>query len=454
MKILLVTFDKQMENKVRELLKGYQIISAKNGEEALLLNIDGGVDLVIYDALAGGIAEDDINRLYDEGFKEVPYIILMDDLFPIEPSNLKPKLKQIISREVDINKLPEIVNEMLSKKESVSEEKPSEAAETEEIPKEETLSWEKMSKLEETSQEEKKEEISIKTTALESSKTANLSAKKRCLLVSFDIPLVEKIEDLIKDKCEIVKARSAKQALKNFKDQIFDIIIFDTISGVFAEKGVKDLYNNDNFKDSLYIILLDEFMPIDIEKLPVKNLRAIKRESELNLLPEIVEKAPSITASKVLEELVHQEKEKISVPETVEEKEELPKKEETFEPVKEESVFQPTEDKIVKEVPVEVAKTEVEKETLKEENTKERIEGVSQATISEDEIEKIVESKLNERVVPLIEDLINSKLNDNYIKTLIAEIITDKLGEEVIKEIIREIAEPLVKEVLDSLLSD
>ena len=122
MKILLVTFDKEMEKKVRELLKDHQIITAKNGEEALLLNIAKDVDVVIYDALAGGIAEDDINKLYDEGFQNVPFIILMDDLFPIDPENIKPKLKKIISREVEVDKLPELVQEMAGKKAAAKEE--------------------------------------------------------------------------------------------------------------------------------------------------------------------------------------------------------------------------------------------------------------------------------------------------------------------------------------------
>ena len=128
MKILLITFDKEMEKKIQELLKDYQIITAKNGEEALLLNIADDVDLVIYDALAGGIAEDDINKLYDEGFQNVPFIILMDDLFPIDPENIKPKRKKVISREVEVDKLPDLVKEMVSQKGETKEEAPAEVA--------------------------------------------------------------------------------------------------------------------------------------------------------------------------------------------------------------------------------------------------------------------------------------------------------------------------------------
>jgi len=54
MKILLITFDKEMEKKIRELLKDHQIITAKNGEEALLLNVTDDVDVIIYDALLRG----------------------------------------------------------------------------------------------------------------------------------------------------------------------------------------------------------------------------------------------------------------------------------------------------------------------------------------------------------------------------------------------------------------
>ena len=355
MKILLITFDKEMEKKIQELLKDYQIITAKNGEEALLLNIADDVDLVIYDALAGGIAEDDINKLYDEGFQNVPFIILMDDLFPIDPENIKPKRKKVISREVEVDKLPDLVKEMVSQKGETKEEAPAEVAKEsapaveekarETVPaaeeKTEEFSWEQLMGTPATApaqeapaqpEEKPREEATVSEPQGQEKPTptpaGDISLKKQCLLVSFDMPLVEKIEKLIGDKCDLHIARSAKQALQKYAGKPFDIIIFDTISGVFAEKGIRDLYEKGGYKDSLYVLLLDEFLPIDTEKLPVKNLRSVKRESELELLPEIVENAPHITFGQLVEQAAQETVQEESPAPVEETKEEEPKGEE------------------------------------------------------------------------------------------------------------------------------
>ncbi len=498
MKILLVTFDKEMDKKVRELLKDYQIVTVKNGEEALLLNMDD-IDLIIYDALAGGIAEEDINKLYDEGFKNVPYIILMDDLFPIDPQNIKPKNKKVISREVEVDKLPELVKELISKKGEAKEEET--AAETQpEQPAVETAtaeSWEEMfgtavtppkeeRKEEETSSatvsetpaveekkeetppveekpapaEEKKEEI---TAAPEQPSTDIGSLKKQCLIVSFDMPLVDKIEEKIKDLCDIYVARSSKQALKKYQGKDFDIIIFDTISGVFAEKGIRDLYEKGGYKDSLYVILLDEFMPIDIDKLPVKNMRAIKRESELDLLPEIVESAPHITLEKALESaaaaIEQQSGQSAEAQPAEEKKEEAPavaaQEAEPSASVVEEKVEEtPAAQK--EEKPTELEEKPVEKTPVAPQPAPAKAAPAAQpaaAYVSEEQIAKIVEQKINQMVVPLIEEIVRNKLTDIYLKALVREILQNEVSPADIREIVQEIAEPMVKEILEQLLS-
>ncbi len=494
MKILLVTFDKEMEQKIRNLLKDYQIVVAKNGEEALLLNVEGDVGLIIYDALAGGIAEEDINRLYDEGFKNVPYIILMDDLFPIDPNNIKPKNKKVISREVEVDKLPDLVKELLEKapsKEETAEsveEKPTEEPKKEEpAAAAEETSWEEMfggittvgpakeektepakeEKAEaavgetpptapaaETVSEAKKEEVSTPA-------TPELPLKKKCLLVSFDMPLVERIQQIIGDSCDLAIARSAKQALQKYGNEFFDIIIFDTISGVFAEKGIKDLYEKGGYKDSLYVVLLDEMLPIDVDKLPVKNLRAIKRESELDLLPEIIESAPHISLEKALESAaaaVEEQKpeteekaaavaappvEEKPAPTPVEEKPPAPPKaEETKPPTEVKETVPAAEEKVQPAQPAEVKPTPAPATVQ-----------TVQVQISEEQIAKIVEAKLNEKVIPLIEELIRSKLSEVYVKTLLREMVEEEISESTVREIVREIAEPLVRETLEELLS-
>jgi DNA-binding NarL/FixJ family response regulator len=482
MKILLVTFDKEMDKKIRELLKDYQIVTVKNGEEALLLNMGEDIGLIIYDALAGGIAEEDINKLYEEGFKDVPYIILMDDLFPIDPNNIKPKNKRIISREVEVDKLPEIVKELLSKAPAKKEEtgveweqmfgtptvepqkeEKKEEAPVEEKPAEAAPAIEHTAPPTEEAKTEEKKEVSKpaeEVLSKESAPAVELPTKKQCLLVSFDMPLVEKVEEKIKDLCDIYVARSSKQALQKYRDKDFDVIIFDTISGVFAEKGIRDLYEKGGFKDALYVVLLDEFMPIDIDKLPVKNMRAIKRESELDLLPEIVENAPHITLEKALEKASAQppaEEKTESAPAVVEEK-------------PEEAVAKLEE--LLKETPVEKKE---EKPAAKEQKTEEKPapqptakpaapapqsapaqpapQPAQPVAVSEELIERIVEQKVKQMVLPVIDELIKTKLNDIYIRGIVEEYLREHISDAEIREIVQEIAEPLVREVLEQLLS-
>ena len=510
MKILLVTFDKEMEKKIRELLKDHQIITAKNGEEALLLNIADDVDLVIYDALAGGIAEDDINKLYEEGFQNVPFIILMDDLFPIDPNNIKPKLKKIISREVEVDKLPQLVEELVAQKGTKEEapavqEQPSAAAQTEQTAPspaaasqgQEEFSWDELMGTavapppkEEAKQEEKPSEETAPAPPQEEKKaeatpqvSPEISLKKQCLVVSFDMPLVERIEKLIWDKCDLHIARSAKQALQKYCGKPFDIIIFDTISGVFAEKGIRDLYEKGGYKDSLYVLLLDEFLPIDVDKLPVKNLRAIKRESELELLPEIVEQAPHITFDKMIEQAATASEGislagKEETPAASEQQETAvaaPKLEEeiTF-PVEEAEKGEtgapsPSQAAPAQEQPAAAAAQQQPTGAPSPSQAAPAAPAVQQPTappptatpaaaptvqIDEKLIEKLVEQKINEKVIPLVEELIRSRLSEVYIKALVREIIEPQIDETLIKEIVREIAEPLVKEAIEQLLAE
>ena len=504
MKILLVTFDKEMENKIKGLLKDYQIVVAKNGEEALLADISD-VDLVIYDALAGGIAEEDINRLYEEAFRDKPFLILMDDLFPIDPANIKPKNKKIISRETDIDKIPELIKQLLSGAVSETEEKKEKVeVEAKESPSPQptatqettagTDDWEslfgmnvelpKKEKEEEKAKEETptptpeteptpqpspKEEVTQTTTAPAPAAPKIEDLKKQCLVVSFDIPLVEKIEQLIGDKCELYIARSAKQALQKYGDQDFDIIIFDTISGVFAEKGIRDLYEKGGYKDSLYVLLLDEFMPLDVDRLPVKNLRTVKRESELELLPEIVESAPHITLQKAIESAAatveappqqptaEKPAEEITPVEKTEEERETKEEEKApvtaEKPSPVETSATPTEvappPQPATPTPTEVAPPTSAPTTVPAGTPPQQLI----VSLPEEKIEQLVEKTIMTKVVPLIEEIIKNKLSDELIKAMVGEIVNSKVDRDMIRGIIEEIAEPLVREVLEELLS-
>jgi hypothetical protein len=396
----------------------------------------------------------------------------MDDLFPIDPENIKPKRKKVISREVEVDKLPDLVKEMVSQKGEAKEEAPAEAPKesapvveekTQETTaveeKTEEFSWEQLMGTpsegatqtqapapqqtisQETAPEPKKEESAPAT-------AGEISLNKQCLLVSFDMPLVEKIEQLIGDKCDLHIARSAKQALQKYAGKPFDIIIFDTISGVFAEKGIRDLYEKGGYKDSLYVLLLDEFLPIDTEKLPVKNLRAIKRESELELLPEIVENAPHITFGQLVEQAAQETVQESPAPQAVEETK-------TEEPKAEEKKEAPA---TVSATPAEAQPAEVTPQPQPQpqaapQAVPQAVPAAPAVGISKEELEKLIEEKISAKVLPLIEELIRSKLSEVYIKAIAREVIEPEINKELIKEIVREIAEPMVKEVLEELLS-
>ncbi|RTZ59795.1 MAG: hypothetical protein DSZ31_03250, partial [Gammaproteobacteria bacterium] len=373
----------------------------------------------------------------------------------------------------EVDKLPDLVKEMVSSKGEEKEEAPAEVSQekkAQEITaqaeeKKEEFSWEEFmgspapapatatenteqGQPQEVVQEIKEEPKEVETPAQTSTPdVGNISLNKQCLLVSFDMPLVEKVEQLIGSKCDLHIARSAKQALQKYGGKPFDVIIFDTISGVFAEKGIRDLYEKGNYKDSLYVLLLDEFLPLDTEKLPVKNLRTVKRESELELLPEIVENAPHITFGKLVEQATQEVSQEPTKGQPIEEKKEE-KKEEA------ETTPQPTEE--LKPTPVQPqpqVQAQPQPAPAAESTPQPTPTATASLGISKEELEKLIEEKINAKVVPLIEELIRSKLSEVYIKAIAREIIEPEVNRELVKEIVQEIAEPIVRETLEQLLS-
>ncbi|MDW8096376.1 MAG: hypothetical protein RMI51_06195, partial [Aquificaceae bacterium] len=98
MNILLVSFDKSLVNKLKETLKEYNVLDVKNGEEAIN-TVSSSIDVIIYDAVAASISEEDINRMYNQKFKDAKYIILVDEIFPVDMENITPPKKLKLSRD-------------------------------------------------------------------------------------------------------------------------------------------------------------------------------------------------------------------------------------------------------------------------------------------------------------------------------------------------------------------
>jgi DNA-binding NarL/FixJ family response regulator len=98
MKVLIVSFDRSLVKQLKNALSEYEVMDVKNGEEALSLAIPY-FDVIIYDAISGALSEEDINNMYLQKFKDAKFVVLVDDLFPINAQNLKPQKKMLIPRE-------------------------------------------------------------------------------------------------------------------------------------------------------------------------------------------------------------------------------------------------------------------------------------------------------------------------------------------------------------------
>jgi len=104
MKVLIVSFDGSLVKQLQNVLSEYEVMDVKNGEEALSL-ANPYFDVIIYDAMSGALSEEDINKMYLQKFKDAKFVVLVDDLFPINAQNLKPQKKILIPRDSAPNQI-------------------------------------------------------------------------------------------------------------------------------------------------------------------------------------------------------------------------------------------------------------------------------------------------------------------------------------------------------------
>ncbi|ACG57714.1 putative protein [Hydrogenobaculum sp. Y04AAS1] len=249
MKILVSSFDRLLIEKLQYLLSGENIIFVKNGEEAIR-NALKDIDIIIYDAVSGLVSENDLNSLFEKAYRNSKYIVLMDDLFPIDPDNLKIPGKIIISRDRELSVLPELIKkykELITSNTNVSRDK-------------------------------SVNEYSLKTQgSYEYDKESHTGVE--ISVISKDKELLDNIKSAL-ENIAYVKIFSPEQINK---DEIFnsDIIIYDTTEGVSAARELINMYKN---ADIPVIIVLDDMFPIDISRIPiVKKVGIVKAEIENSL---------------------------------------------------------------------------------------------------------------------------------------------------------------------------
>jgi DNA-binding NarL/FixJ family response regulator len=446
MKVLIVSFDRSLVKQLKNVLSEYEVIDVKNGEEALNLAIPY-FDLIIYDAMSGALSEEDINNMYQQKFKDAKFVVLVDDLFPINAQNLKPQKKILIPRastpdqilsaitapvqETEEYQLPTLGLEIETHKQTVEELEKQESIEA--------LFFEKGLKPTEV-QPESKEEFSQYI-------PESVHPKKKVAIVSFDSILVDSIISLLSENFEPVVIRSFRNLESLLKD--VDGVIFDAISGLAAKKRLIELAKNQDIAQKPFLVLIDELFNINIDDVPLRNKHAISREKSPG---EIVEKFKEIIVPLKEEEitLMQMPGELLEKQQAVQEEEkgaeteefihitkelEMPKLEESPLPVKEfvleEQEEEPTP---TQQIPIEKAVPTV---------------SVLEQKMEEKGLLKVVEEAIKEEIRKAFEGFTPSDLA----RELLREELKKKIESIPLESIIREITYQVLRERLRELIT-
>jgi len=455
MKVLIVSFDRSLVKQLKNVLSEYEVIDVKNGEEALSL-ITTHFDVIIYDAISGALSEEDINKMYQQKFKDAKFVVLVDDLFPINAQNLKPQKKILIPREstpdqilsaiiapvqeTEEYQLPTLELEIETHKQTVEE------LEKQEIM--EALFFEKGLKPTEV-QPESKEEVSQYI-------SESVHQKKRVAVVSFDNTLVDSITPLLSENFEPVVIRSFRNLESLLED--VDGVIFDAISGLTAKKRLMELAKDQDIAQKPFLVLIDELFNINIDDVPLRNKHAISREENPK---EIVEKFKEIIVALKEEEttLMQMLGELLKKQEAVQKKEEgakteefpqvikeveMPKLEESPLPVKEFVLEEEKEEPIpVPQIHIEEAVPTVSASQQKTERLEDVLKGVSL-----EDIKKVVEETIKEEIKKAFQGFNPSDLVRELFREELKKSIESIPLEGIIKEITYEVLRERLRELI------
>ncbi|MDW8097287.1 MAG: hypothetical protein RMI44_04055, partial [Aquificaceae bacterium] len=298
MKVLIISFDKSLVNSLKEVLKDYTVMEARNGEEAIN-TISSLVDVVIYDALAGSISEEEINDLYRQKFKDAKYVVLVD-ILPVDMDNIVAPNKVKLMREQAVEKIREAIAAPPGEV-SIGEEDLSilEGIMPTEEPE---LSLEKLFFETETAESLPPQEPDLQEVLPKLESVVNPGGKKRLLLVSFDNTLVDRVKEVFSEKTEFMEARNMREV--NDKAREADIIVFDTIMGMLARKTLLEMAKDELLSKKPYVLLIDELFTIETEDIPLQKKYSFAREAELDKAIQKVKELVEETAPAVREEVV------------------------------------------------------------------------------------------------------------------------------------------------------
>ncbi len=468
MNILIVSFDRNLVKKLRDVLSQYNVIDVKNGEEAINTT-SSYVDVIVYDAISGSISEDDINNMYKQKFKDSKYIVLVDDLFPVDMNNILPPRKIKLARDEAVDKILSVLQteiteiqevipeEILQVETSAGVQKPNKLPEGEIILEklpfigEEELSKE-MAEVDKTKQKERLEEVEVEGASMQ---TQIPPSMRKLLIVSFDNALINSIKEQLGDLFQIEEARNMKEATTKAYDA--DIILFDTISGMLAQKTLMEMSKEEGLSSKPFILLIDELFTIDVDNIPLPRKYAYGREAELSkaidkvieLSREVQEVYPLMEkpASEEVAELPPPEEE-VSIMELLEG---------LMSSVKEEKVEEVIEKQPVMEAPKEEEHVEKPQEkilpSLPLENVAQDLANVLKSALSEhfspSTMQSIISSMLDKE--ELRRSIISSI--EGVVEEVIREQVARYLSAVNVEQILREETYKALKERLSELIS-
>lgn len=417
MKVLVVSFDKSLIKGIKEALKDYEIIDVKNGEEAIN-TVSTYVDAIVYDAISGSVSEEDINNMYQKKFKDAKYIVLVDELFPVDMNNIIVKNKVKLPREEALSRIKEALLE-----EPKEEELPTALPEIE-LP---SLSTTQI-------QEELSKELELSyMPELESTQVQPTHQKGKLLIVSFDSTLTDTIKATLGADYDITSVKNVKEAME--KARYADVIIFDTIFGMIAQKALMEMSQSEELSQKQYILLIDELFTIDVDSIPLPYKYTFSREAQLGRAiekaRELLKAPPPIEAKPAVEE---------SPPPPQEVSEEvLGLLDELFKEQKEEIPLEPTFEKAEEPSPKSekplLEPTAIDLSHL-EKTLKEHIKEV----LSQKVLEEAFKDALQElSIVPYIEKVLKEEINRQLSLIDVASIIREEASKalrERLKELI------------------
>ena len=480
MKVLIVSFDKTLTESLQRALEAqdHEVYVAKNSEEAIKM-IPQDVEGVIYDAISGAISEEDINALYTKKFSNARYIILYDELFPVDPGNIVVPQKMLLPRDTDPK---DVATKLVDfRPEEVKEEKPAEES-VPEVPEEIEI---EPTALTEAPVEEVQEEPPVEEVVEEKAPAVEaVQEGGKLLIVSFDQALIDSLKAAFGQQYDVVSVKTVKQAMEEARDA--RLIVFDAISGVIAEKGLIEMAGDSEIAPKPFVILVDDLFPINVDNIPLENKVAVSRDTDPERLKEIVreELAKAPAPQKPAEEVPSEEPaavEEEKVEEVIEEIPQAPEEieiEPVQEPVVQEEVVEETPRAEEVQAPEEVSQVGeeeeipalealekiIEEKRLAEGEVEEEEEvqpvATPQVDLSQLDIEGLIEKAVSkalseERIKEAVLGAIRESMGD--IRNMISEVVkqeVDKAFEELdIKNLIRQTAYQALKERLEQLIS-